>query len=336
MILVDAIYINNSGGKILLDYLIKNLEESNLQIVYLLDLRIKDKIPNIKNTNKVVFLNNKLLTRYKFYLLNKIKFNKILCFGNIPPPIKVNSTVYTYFHQLLFLEKISNLKYLDKFKLFLKKIYLKFIIKNSNFWVVQTNNVKIKFIKQFDNVNIDSILIFPFYPQVNQYNKVTKLKNSFIYPSTGYSYKNQFNLINAFIKFYIKYNLGELHLTVSKDFPTIINLITNYQNEGYPIINHGFIKRDNLFELYASTEFVIYPSLAESFGISILESIDFNCKIIASDLPYTHAVCIPSLVFNPNSIDSIYQAFEESTQFKIKNSIKLFNNEIKPFINILS
>ena len=55
---------------------------------------------------------------------------------------------------------------------------------------------KIKFIKQFDNVNIDSILIFPFYPQVNQYNKVTKLKNSFIYPSTGYSYKNHFNLIN--------------------------------------------------------------------------------------------------------------------------------------------
>ena len=32
MILVDAIYINNSGGKILLDYLIINLEKSNTKI----------------------------------------------------------------------------------------------------------------------------------------------------------------------------------------------------------------------------------------------------------------------------------------------------------------
>ena len=59
MILVDAIYINNSGGKILLDYLIINLEKSNTKILYLLDTRVINKIPSIMSSNDVIFLKNK-------------------------------------------------------------------------------------------------------------------------------------------------------------------------------------------------------------------------------------------------------------------------------------
>ena len=124
MILVDAIYINNSGGKILLDYLIINLEKSNTKILYLLDTRVINKIPSIKNSNDVIFLKNNLFNRHNFYYHNKISFNKIICFGNIPPPLKNKAIVYTYFHQLLFLEKVKNLKYLDKIKLYFKKKYL--------------------------------------------------------------------------------------------------------------------------------------------------------------------------------------------------------------------
>ena len=37
MILIDALYINNGGGKVLLDYLVEHLEVTNLPIYYLLD-----------------------------------------------------------------------------------------------------------------------------------------------------------------------------------------------------------------------------------------------------------------------------------------------------------
>ena len=41
MLLIDAIYINTGGGKILLDYLIEELEKTDKQIFYLLDKRIQ-------------------------------------------------------------------------------------------------------------------------------------------------------------------------------------------------------------------------------------------------------------------------------------------------------
>jgi hypothetical protein len=43
MILIDALYINNSGGKVLLDYLIEELEKTDKEVFYLLDERIQKK-----------------------------------------------------------------------------------------------------------------------------------------------------------------------------------------------------------------------------------------------------------------------------------------------------
>ena len=102
MLLIDAIYINNGGGKILLDYLISSLEASELDVFYLLDERIRYKHPKINN-GKVFFLKANFLKRQKFYLENKSRFTKVLCFGNLPPNISLNAEVYTYFHQLIYL-----------------------------------------------------------------------------------------------------------------------------------------------------------------------------------------------------------------------------------------
>lgn len=55
MVLIDALYINNGGGKILLDYLVCELEKSGKEVFYLLDKRVENKVPEIK-TNKVAFL----------------------------------------------------------------------------------------------------------------------------------------------------------------------------------------------------------------------------------------------------------------------------------------
>ena len=42
MILIDAVYINESGGKVLFDYLIEQMERQNLSIFYLIDKRIEN------------------------------------------------------------------------------------------------------------------------------------------------------------------------------------------------------------------------------------------------------------------------------------------------------
>ncbi len=73
MILIDAIYINNGGGKILLDYLIEELEKKDIEVHYLLDRRIK-KGYNVKRSNRITYLDSGILKRIFFYQKFKSNF----------------------------------------------------------------------------------------------------------------------------------------------------------------------------------------------------------------------------------------------------------------------
>ena len=100
MLLVDAIYINNSGGLELLLTLISRLENLNTDVVYLFDNRCRKLLSGKILRGKYSFFDPSMLQRLVFYLHHRNTFSKILCFGNVPPPIKVNAIVYTYFHNI--------------------------------------------------------------------------------------------------------------------------------------------------------------------------------------------------------------------------------------------
>ena len=134
MILVDALYINSGGGKVLLDYLIQELEKTDKKIYYLLDNRIKDNIQQIKDTNKVLYLPASFIKRHLFYKENKNLFSTVLCFGNLPPNIRLKAKVYTYFHQLLFLKIAGDLSAKQKVLYWLKTKILNHLKKNTDYW----------------------------------------------------------------------------------------------------------------------------------------------------------------------------------------------------------
>lgn len=335
-ILIDAIYVNNGGGKVLLDYLIQSLECTNHSFHYLLDDRIENKHAKIKESNSVTYLNAGLLKRFAFYRENRTKFSSILCFGNIPPPLKCKGKVFTYFHQPLYIDKIPNdFKKFEKLKFQVKISILNFCAKNSNFWLVQNDRIKKGLATKF-GINTETIEVLPFYPSVKyQGEAVSKILNTYIYVSNASPHKNHSNLIEAFCDFYDKNKIGTLTVTVDDKYEEIFQLIVNKQNENYPIINVGFISHQELSKIYTETEFLIFPSFAESFGLGLIEAIENDCTIIASDLPYTHAVCIPSLIFDPYDKDSITNAFERSLEKSYKKSESLVQNKINEIVNLL-
>jgi glycosyltransferase involved in cell wall biosynthesis len=75
--------------------------------------------------------------------------------------------------------------------------------------------------------------------------------------------------------------------------------------------------------------------LAESFGLGLVEAINCGCKVIGADLPYTYAVCKPSIVFNPLEVDSIVSALCLSLQDNIPPSQAIVKNQIQNIIEIL-
>lgn len=333
MILLDALYVNSGGGKVLLDYLIECLEASGLNIFYLLDNRIIGNHPIIKS-NKIEYLATSIFKRRNFYKRHEYDFDRVLCFGNLPPNIRLKAEVFTYFQQLLFLKYPDDLTSRQKFFLTLKTLVLKNFVPNTDYWLVQSEQTKKKLASRFKINDEDSIKIIPFYPPSTSNNPIFRNKNSFIYVSSGEAHKNHKRLLEAFTAFYDHYKTGSLYLTIDEKYSSICNLINSYIIKGYPIINYGNVAHKSLSDLYKSAEFSIYPSLAESFGLGIVEAIENGCKIIGADRPYMHAVCKPSVLFNPESIEDMVGAFKSATFNNLQGSKLLVANEVTALMNL--
>lgn len=333
MILIDALYINGGGAKVLLDYLISELEKTDKKILYLLDERIKDDSYRSEK-NEFIFMEPGLVNRTKFYKAQKMNFNTVLCFANLPPNIKITANVYTYFHQLFHLKLPEEMPIFQKFIFKLKTFFLKKIRGNTNYWIVQTELVKKAFSSKF-HVPAPNILILPFYPELQNIEESRRNKNQYIYVSNAPPHKNHVKLIDAFCKFFDMHKTGNLILTVSDVYPEIVNYIDQKITLGYPIKNIGFVEREELSTFYSNSEFLIYPSVSESFGLGLVEAIENGCMVIGADLPYTNAVCEPTLLFDPLSVDSIVEALSLSLQNNLKPSINKIKNNISEIISLL-
>jgi glycosyltransferase, group 1 family len=338
VLLIDAIYINTGGGKILLDYLIEELEKTDKQIFYLLDKRIQKEKYVVKSTNVILYLKSGFFDRMNFYKKNKNRFSKVFCFGNIPPPIKLKSDVLTYFQNINYIsysKKDFSLK--NRFLFFLKRKILSVWKNNTNKWIVQSLYVQQKMIEKYGE-NKNKIEIIPFYKSFKKnedIGNIEKIPNSFLYVSNAYPNKNHLRLIDAFCNFYDKYKKGKLIVTVSDNFTEVKNFINIKIAQNYPIENLGYVSQEALVKYYKQSEFIIFPSTSESFGLGLIEGIEFDCKIIGANLPYTYAVCEPSIVFNPLNIESIEESFNYAVHNKVKNSILKAENCISKLINLL-
>lgn len=333
MILIDAIYINNGGGKVLLDYLIIELEKTEKEIFYLLDDRVQNNIPAIKKENKIRFMKGSLISRNNFYKQYKTQFSTVLCFGNLPPNIRILAKVYTYFHQPLYLDLPEDMVLKQKLIYTLKQKIVNHFKKNTNYWIVQSEMIKEKISNKY-SISQDKILRLAFYPPFAKQVSLPKIPHTYLYVSNANPHKNHELLIEAFSEFYKQYKKGTLTLTISNDFPLLLQLVKEKQNEGVPIVNIGFVARDELQKLYAETEFLVFPSLTESFGLGLVEAIENGCKVIGADLPYTFAVCEPSLIFNPNDKSSIINALSLSLQ-NTKESVAKVKNTIHYLLKLL-
>ncbi len=71
----------------------------------------------------------------------------------------------------------------------------------------------------------------------------------------------------------------------------------------------GMLNPDEVEYALRSSDLTVYPSLAESFGLGLAESMAAGCPVVAADLPYAHDVCGDAAVyFSPTDPDEIAKA----------------------------
>ena len=334
MFLIDSLYINNSGGLRLLEYLVLEFQKRNASFYLLADSRCKGKFDDCQN---VEYMDASMRNRRCFYLQHRNVFASVLCFGNIPTPIKMDIPVYTYFHNinLLALNEAHSTKII--IKSWLKRAVFRHYKKNTDYWLVQTSNTSNELIKHLDE-KPNRVKLMPFYELSDDLVGLKNVKHGadYVYISNYTGAKGHEELLEAWGILHKRGIDRTLHLTVPKTVTSFVKKIIQAQQEGIKVVNHGFVPFKEVLELYKISKAIVYPSHNESLGLGVIEAISAGCDVIGSDLPFIHSICKPSVVFNPCSAESIADAIMKYERETTTRSLLLINNKIEELIGLLT
>lgn len=337
MKLFDCTFLNSAGGIKILEIILDNMSNKTIRdYFFLIDSRNDIKaLGKLKNAKYKLILNSEFKRR-TYYKSVEYQIEKCICLSNVPPPIKLKCEVIIFFHNDLILKPRLSLTVLKSISFFFKKIYIKFINSNKYKWVVQTELMKRELSKEL-NIKVSNIFSFPIFKDFNLKKNLDKKSNSFLYVCSSSPHKNINRLIQAFNQ--IKnINSKTIYLDLTIDDETFFkeNILSKNINKNLVIKNHGNSNESSLKKLYSQSKFLIYPSVVESFGLPLIESLEFNCKIIASNLPYVNEIVKPSVVFNPFLISSISDSIDYVIEKNnITGSEMLIKNKIDKFIELI-
>lgn len=304
----------------ILNHFVDRLVARNIPFVLLKD----ERCPRLRSEDEIdrmEVLSCKESIRKRYYKAHRNEFSTVLCLGNVPPAIRMPVKVYTYIHNVSLLKIPSDYPLIGKMKAFIKKNYIRSLSDKTDSWIVQTSNTS-NLVQRY--LPSKEILVFPFYylPEEIKSN-VRDKREDYIFIGEHTNAKGHEYLIEAWK---LLANMGfhrKLHLTVSKS--QICAIISDAQQAGANIENHGYVNFDKVVELYKLCKATVYPSLNESLGLGIIEAAEAGCDVIGCDLPYLYCVCNPSEVFVPKNPQAIMEAvlrYEQQKSPKTKIRIR--------------
>lgn len=333
-LLLDAIYINESGGLTLLCYLIDQLIAHDVDTHYLLDARI-EKLELVDEYN-VTYLPGSEKARRQFYASTTVSFDHVLCFGNIPPTRRLKAKVYTFFQNVTLLSIPEDIPWKNRPKWLLKRLYIRLLKDNTDYWIVQTSNTS-KMLRQSMQISQQMVLICPFFND-SVYHKSFDSnadRSDYSYIALYRPEKNHKMLIEAW-QIILQYGFSPtLHLTIDNIPTSLKTQIDAAQAAGCSILNHGFCSAEDVRKLYLKTKAVVYTSNNESFGLGMIEAMNMGCDVIGPLMPYVSSICRPSESFRYDPL-SLAKAIIRYETGRSPKTICYINNEIDRFISTIS
>lgn len=343
MRLIDALYINSGGGKRLLEYLIDELcKVKSLHLYFfLLDRRLlSEKVYENLEPTQYAIISPRELGRIRFYLKFRHAIKSVLCLANVPPPISFSGIPITImFHNNVLFGSPSSSWFISlSYKL--KVLYIRVLASPRYFWITQTSLVKDKLINYL-HLEPGKVKVLPFYQSPKIYPKESNKDDNgltFIYPAEGYRHKNHDFLFAVWHELKNSYQLTPtLILTLSNDYSELLQKVKEGIENGLQINNVGSVSTDLMDQLYQSSDYLIFPSREESFGLPLIEAVYAGLSVIAVDKPYVHAVVKPSSVFaEDNKNELIAIIMDLSRGIKLPPPKVIANNMVSEFIRMIT
>jgi glycosyltransferase involved in cell wall biosynthesis len=331
--IIEASHIYFGGGFILLKLLVDNLEVQKKDAVVYLKYRDIFRTLSQGNYQYISFIKtNSSATFFRYF----IRRDKILFFCNLPPFTKQQKSLL-YFHNPHFSKRpgidLRSVLVPRQIRHYLYYNWLKIFSKNVDIVGCQTSTIK----EDLKRIGIKATLL-PFYEEITPRKEI--IKYDFCYVSTVAPHKNHKNLFEA-IKILARKCNFTIAVTISvneqnSELLSNINDINNSLGKSM-IINVGKLGRNEVVELYCQSRALVFPSLMETFGLPLIEALQCNLPILASDKPFTHNVVQNAIVFdpeNPYSIAREMQSFLEGKYNNLKQDL-LVDNKVEEIIDLL-
>ena len=342
--------INVGGGKILLQSIINDWPEA-APVYYYLDVRARDTLGTLVGSN-AKWVKPTIFSRLSadFALAKQADNNTvILLLNGLPPFFMCKGTILSYMQNRNLIEKISlrEFRFRVALRLFMERHICYFLRHRVHEYIVQTPSFKsvlqLWYQSRFSSTSKPvKITVLPFLqkiiPNAVEANLAKPLQ--FFYVADGEAHKNHNRLFDAWEHLDKEGIFPTLGVTIEGDNQALINRISVLKERGIRVINLGHLPHHKILEQYQKADYLIYPSLRESFGIPLIEASNLNVPIIASELDYVYDVCDPVETFDPLSSKSIARAVKRVLKQK-EDIIKIlspaaFCAEIQTRLNNLS
>lgn len=305
--------IHSGGGQVVLESFIMS-EFKNYESI---DCHVNEKIQwniDVPKNVKIISCKSDLINRLKKeweVFKTSANYKDIYFLGNLPPIFKNKANCCLYFHNKLLLDaSMAKFSFKQRLGFIIQQLWLKFFIKNIETIFVQSSLMKSDFLSKFPNTNVEIKAYLPVHDiEAVKKRPVKKIKNSIIYVGSDLPHKNLKLLIKSISN--LKQQNIDLyfHATLAPKSPSL-------EANDLSCID-SFIHSKNRLELLTliqNSEFLVFPSLNESFGLPLWEAKQLGTKVIAADLDYVHEIIEPDYVFNPLDVNDMQRVIKTALQ----------------------
>lgn len=322
-IYLNATNISRGGGKSLLISLIKSIPDA-LNITIQIDERLD--VPSGVGKN-ITFrrIRPTLFGRLSAdYWLKKRSAARdlIICFGSLPLFFGAKARQIVFVQNLYLIEgkALKGFSLKTILRIWLERIWFNWAKYGVKDFVVQSQNMRHLLLKKIGFKWASRVYILPFSSSLDiglNHNEENLFKMKpiprqvkFIYVASGEPHKNHKSLIAAWRELKRNKLCPALFLTIDPlEFNQLCNWIDGEVKANFlNIINLGSIPHEAVLDWYGKVDALIYPSLFESFGLPLIDALNFGLPVLAPELDYVRDIFDPIESFDPNSPTSIARA----------------------------
>jgi glycosyltransferase involved in cell wall biosynthesis len=261
--------------------------------------------------------------RAENYIKKNCQLNDVLlCFGNLPP-LWSNAAEVVVFIQDVFLTTSLSTKghpWRARVRIAILRLWSRLFLYHASRLIVQTptvaNNLR-NYYKKLPPISSCAFVPSALLTPPPKSHNMTKTYD-YVYIASGDPHKNHHNLLLAWVELAQGGFRPSLALTINHDTdPALCDLISTARcQHALKISLLGKIPHQAALDLYTHSTAMIFPSLAESFGLPLIEAQTYGLPILASDYDFVHALVNPSATFDPRSPTSIAKSIIQFEQSK--------------------